>query len=96
MLPAAVEDQVLADDDPVVVIQREVGLDSEHHVLPHLDVSVVGPDVDVVVLGAVAAVGGGLCLRPDGCLGVLVEGGQVNLLCVLRHVKCEPGVQILI
>ena len=57
----------------------------------NLDVSVVGPDVDVVVLGAVAAVGGGLSLGPDGGLSVLVEGGQVNLLCVLRHVKCEPG-----
>ena len=58
---------------------------------PYLDVSVVGPDVDVVVLGAVAAVGRGLCLSPDRGLGVLVEGGQVNLLSVHRHVKCEPG-----
>ena len=84
---------LLPDDDPVVVIQREVCLHSEHHVLAHLDVSVVGPDVDVVILGAVAAVGGGLCLGPDRCLGVLVEGGQINLLGVFRHIKCEPGIK---
>ena len=61
------------------------------HVMKHLDVSVVGPDMDVVVLGAVAAVGRGLRLGSDRGLGVLVEGGQVNLLRVLRHVKCKPG-----
>ena len=44
----------------------------------------------MLVLGAVAAVGGGLCLGADGGLAVLVVGCQVDLLRVLGHVKREP------
>ena len=38
VLPPAVQDQVLGDYDPVIMVQREVGLDSEHHVLANLKV----------------------------------------------------------
>ena len=71
---SGVEDEVLGDNDPVEVLEREVALCVEDNVLSDVDVLVGAVDEDVLVLGGVGCIGNRVLDDPLVCLSITVIG----------------------